>query len=172
MLLLLAACRQTEDSAAAWPESFGHGRVASQREIDSLNTDVRPDGQGLPEGRGTVSAGKLLYAQQCARCHGANGNDGPYARLVTRDTASSEKTIGNYWPYASTLYDYIQRAMPFDKPGSLAPDEIYSLTAYLLHANNIIDSTLVLDAKSLPGITMPAQKLFIPDDRTGGPVIR
>ncbi len=163
----------TQADTIGWPSSFHLGRVASLREIDSLDIDVRPDGKGLPEGVGTVSLGRSIYALKCARCHGATGVEGPYNKLVTYPSKESdkkkgdreEKTIGSYWPYASTIYDYLQRTMPYDQPGSLTPEEIYSLTAWLLHANSIIDSTLVLDSKSLPKVVMPAQKFFVPDDR-------
>ncbi len=163
----------TQSDTIGWPASFQFGRRASSREIDSLDMDVRPDGKGLPEGVGNVSLGRSIYALKCGRCHGVNGVEGPYNKLVTYPSTESdkkkddreEKTIGNYWPYASTIYDYLQRTMPYDQPGSLTPEEIYSLTAYLLHANSIIDSTLVLDSKSLPKVVMPAQTFFVPDDR-------
>jgi cytochrome c len=153
--------------SSAWPATFGLGRVALAREIDSLNIDVRPDGEGLPEGSGTVLQGKYIYIAKCAICHGHTGTEGPYAKLVgifheSDSIQRGEKTIGNYWPYASTLYDYINRAMPYNTPGTLTSEEVY----------NIIDSTIVMDARTLPKVIMPAQKLFIDDDRTGGSEIR
>jgi cytochrome c len=159
-----------------WPEHFGFGRLASVREVDSLNTDVRPDGEGLPAGTGLVSRGRLIFQNKCERCHGKNGIDGPFGSLVTiavKDTVKtksgrSEKTIGNYWPHATTVYDYIQRAMPYDKSGSLTSTEVYDLTAFLLHANGIIDSTKTITEKTLPQIIMPAKHQFVPDDRKGG----
>jgi S-disulfanyl-L-cysteine oxidoreductase SoxD len=163
--------------SSAWPATFGLGRVALAREIDSLNIDVRPDGEGLPEGSGTVLQGKYIYIAKCAICHGHTGTEGPYAKLVgifheSDSIQRGEKTIGNYWPYASTLYDYINRAMPYNTPGTLTSEEVYSITAFLLYRNNIIDSTIVMDARTLPKVIMPAQKLFIDDDRTGGSEIR
>ena len=155
-----------------WPASFELGRPATPHEIALLDIDVRPDGKGLPEGSGNVVSGKLLYAAKCALCHGKTGIEGPQARLVGADTTIRAKTIGNYWPYATTVYDYINRAMPVNAPGSLSPDEVYSLTAYLLYANEIIDENKIIDAKTLPEIKMPAHDLFIPDDRKGGPEIR
>lgn len=145
-----------------------------------MDTDVRPDGQGLPEGSGTVTHGRLIYQQKCALCHGRTGTEGPYAVLVTKTdssaltpaSANSEKTIGNYWPYATTLYDYIQRAMPYTSPGSLTTEEVYSLTAYLLYANAIIDSTQMMNATTLPKVSMPAKDLFVVDDRRDGPEVR
>jgi cytochrome c len=185
---VVSCCSRQKDSevltntsdTARWPEHFGFGRLANLRAIDSLNIDVRPDGEGLPAGVGNPRAGRLLFAEKCARCHGINGIGGPYGSLVTppvRDTTKTksereEKTIGNYWPYATTVFDYIRRAMPFDKPGSLSEDEVYHLTAYLLSANALIDSTATIDAHSLPLVHMPAQALFMEDDRKGGPEIR
>lgn len=152
---------------------FGFGRPATPRDIATLNTAITPDGKGLPPGSGTARQGKAIYAVKCAACHGKTGVEGPYTRLVgpMGDTTHA-KTIGNYWPYATTLFDYTRRAMPYYTPGSLTDDEVYSLTAFLLSANRIIDSTTVITAKNLAAISMPAKKLFIPDDRKGGPEIR
>ena len=160
------------NSDVNWPASFGLGRAATDQEIALIDIDVRPDGRGLPPGSGDVASGKLIYTTKCAACHGKTGIEGPQARLVGADTTIRAKTIGNYWPYATTVYDYINRAMPVNAPGSLTPDEVYSLTAYLLYANKIIDSGKIIDAKTLPEIKMPAHDLFIPDDRRGGPEIR
>jgi len=150
---------------------FGFGRPATDAEIRRLDIDVRPDGVGLPAGLGSVKAGKQIYGAKCAACHGING-EGPTNRLVATSFTAREKAIGNYWPYATTLFDYIRRAMPFNAPGSLTNEEVYSLTAYLLAANKIIDSTAVIDARTLPKVVMPAQKLFVPDDRRGGREVR
>jgi mono/diheme cytochrome c family protein len=168
----LGACRHRE-GPPAWPAHFGFGHAASQREMDSMSIAVRPDGQGLPSGSGDVPAGRVLYAEKCAACHGLTGREGPEQRLVgpMGDTTKA-KTIGNYWPYATTVFDYIRRAMPKNAPGSLDAHEVYSLTAYLLNANRIIDSTAVMNAVTLPRVAMPAKPYFVPDDRTGGPVAR
>jgi cytochrome c len=164
-----------------WPVSFAFGREATATEIALWDIDISPDGIGLPPGSGTVETGKVIYLAKCAVCHGQTGIEGPYNQLVsvfqekdsTAVAASSKaKTIGNYWPYATTLFDYIRRTMPFNAPGSLTDEEVYSLTAFLLHANNIIDSTKVLNAKTLPAVVMPANGLFVPDDRRGGPEVR
>ena len=110
---------------------------------------------------------------KCATCHGRTGVEGPQARLVgAMDDTTKAKTIGNYWPYATTLFDYTRRAMPYNAPGSLTAKEVYGLTAFLLYANKIIDSNKIIDAKSLPAIVMPAKKLFVSDDRHGGPEVR
>ena len=168
----LGACRLREHPPA-WPARFGFGRAASQREIDSEAIAIRPDGHGLPPGSGDVPAGRALFTEKCAACHGLTGTEVPALRLVgpMGDTTQA-KTIGNYWPYATTLFDYIRRAMPRNAPGSLNAHEVYSLTAYLLSANRLIDSAAIMNAGSLPRVSMPAKPYFIPDDRTGGPVVR
>ncbi|WP_460939333.1 c-type cytochrome [Spirosoma humi] len=158
-----------------WPASFGLGRPATQADIARLDIDVRPDGKGLPAGEGKSATGKVIFATKCAACHGVGGIGGPSGSLVsTADTSRKrpEKTIGNYWPYATTVFDYIRRAMPFNAPGSLTNEEVYHLTAYLLRANGIIEETAILNAHTLPNVAMPARNLFVPDDRTGGPTIR
>lgn len=155
--------------------SFGFGRKATQAEIDRLDIDVRPDGKGLPAGSGTASKGKIIFEMKCVACHGAGGIGGPNGSLVTNKAPNDkrkEKTIGNYWPYSTTVFDYIRRAMPFNEPGSLSNEEVYNLTAYLLHANEITDEKAVMNAQTLPKVVMPAQKLFVPDDRKGGTEIR
>lgn len=169
--------------APAWPNRIdGIGRRALPEEQRAWNIDVNPTGAGLPPGSGTYAAGATLFAQRCAACHGAHGEGlAAYPKLIGRDPrtgfpfgedAHLAKTIGNYWPYSTTLYDYIHRAMPLTAPGSLQPNEIYSVIAYLLAENQIIDKGTVVDARSLPRIRMPARDRFVRDDRTGGPVFR
>jgi cytochrome c len=152
---------------------FGFGRPATPKEISSMDLAIRPDGKGLPPGSGTAPKGRAIYLLKCAACHGKTGVEGPFARLVgpMGDTTRA-KTIGNYWPYATTLFDYTRRAMPYNSPGSLTDEEVYNLTAFLLAANKIVDSNTVINSHNLAAIKMPAQKLFIPDDRKGGPEIR
>jgi len=176
---LVTPASVTRADSVEWPASFGFGKPATPQEIALLDIDVRPDGKGLPQGSGTVLAGKAIYAAKCAACHGKTGVEGPNNRLVsiTENEAagtenSKEKTIGNYWPYATTLFDYIRRAMPFNAPGSLTNEEVYALTAFLLNANKIIPAEATINAETLPKVVMPAQKLFIPDDRQGGPEVR
>ncbi len=160
----------------AFAQEFGFGRPATDAEIAAWNIDVSPDGEGLPEGSGSVSDGKALYQAQCAFCHGATGKEGPNDRLVVHspdepypDAADIDtwqhRTIGNYWPYATTLYDYIRRSMPMNMPGSLNNDQVYSVTAYLLFLNHIVDEDTVLDREALADIRMPARDRFVPDDR-------
>lgn len=163
-------------SDTLWPDRFGFGQPASDQDIAKWDIDVMPDGTGLPSGRGTVAEGKDVYARKCAACHGVTGREGPDDRLVGRlpgdefpfseaDSLRAMKTIGSYWPYPTTLFDYIRRAMPFDRPGSLTDDEVYSVTAFLLHANEIIPEDAVMDARMLPQVAMPARDRFVPDNR-------
>jgi mono/diheme cytochrome c family protein len=160
------------------PAKFGFGSTATLIDVAKWDIAIRPDGKGLPSGQGDAAKGKAIYVLKCSACHGAMGVEVagvklPAPALVSDTSAKSRpKTIGNYWPYATTLFDYMRRTMPYNLPGSLTDNEVYSLTAYLLNANKIISADLVLDAKTLPGIVMPAKKLFIVDDRKGGPEVK
>ena len=154
---LLVACHSPEPK----PTHFGFGRPATTREIDSMAIAIKPDGHGLPQGHGDPATGAILYKRQCASCHGVTGREGPFPKLVgTRNDTGKAKTIGNYWPYATTVFDYIRRAMPLNAPGSLNNDEVYSLTAYLLNANKIIDEKTIIDSAALPRIIMPARNYY------------
>lgn len=168
----MLACH-TRSGPPELPERFGLGRPATQREIDSLNISIAPDGKGLPPGSGNAGGGAKIYAAKCAACHGPTGAEPTPNRLVAPmgDTARV-KTIGNYWPYATTVFDYIRRAMPFNAPGSLSNEEVYHLTAWLLYRNRIIDSTLELNAQNLPDIVMPAKQYYVNDDRKGGDEVK
>jgi mono/diheme cytochrome c family protein len=154
---------------AAQSQTYGVGRPPTPDEIRALGSAIAPDGGGLPEGSGTVATGREVFAAQCSRCHGPNGegNVGPVLAggQGTLATAKPLKTIGSYWPYATTLWDYINRAMPFDQPGLLKPPEVYAAVAYLLNMNAIIREDQVIDATSLPKIVMPNRNGFIPDPR-------
>ncbi len=160
---------------------FGLGRVPDEEEIAAWDLDVRPDGRGLPEGSGSVEEGRRLYAARCSRCHGVDGEGGPFDALVGRLPEGefpfaldprAKRTIGSYWPWATTIFDYTRRAMPLDRPGSLDDDEVYALTAYLLHRNGLLAEDATLDRNRLPDIVMPARDRFVPDDRKGGPEFR
>jgi mono/diheme cytochrome c family protein len=154
--------------------TFGFGRPATAEEISKIDIDVRGDGRGLPAGSGTADQGRPIFTQKCAGCHGASGEGSSIApKLVDPTpyvTGVTTPTIGNYWPYATTVWDYIHRAMPFDMPGSLSPDEVYALTAYLLSENQIIATDAVIDARSLPKVNMPnAGGFSSPDPRPDTP---
>ena len=148
--------------------TFGFGRPATADDIKKIDIEVRPDGAGLPPGSGTAVQGRPIFAQKCASCHGGNGEGGSGPKLVdaTPFKPGVTATVGNYWPYATTVWDYINRAMPFDKPGSLTADEVYALTAYVLSENKIIGENDVMDAQSLPRVKMPNASGFTsPDPR-------
>lgn len=148
---------------------YGVGHAASERDLAAWNIDVAADGAGLPAGSGSVTNGKTIYAQQCAACHGAKGEGKPADQLVggkgTLASANPVKTIGSFWPYATTVFDFINRAMPYNAPQSLTPDEVYSVTAYLLYLNGVVAADTVLDARSLPKVRMPNRDGFIGDTR-------
>ncbi|WP_245917038.1 cytochrome c [Mucilaginibacter yixingensis] len=161
-----------------WPPHFGFGHAATEQEIKLWDIDIRPDGLGLPSGSGTVAQGKAVYVVKCAACHGMEGRELPGVKLpapaLVSDTlaGSRPKTIGNYWPYATTVFDYIRRTMPYNLPGSLNDNEVYSLTAYLLSANQIISPNTIINAQTLPAVVMPAKKLYVRDDRKGGKEVK
>jgi S-disulfanyl-L-cysteine oxidoreductase SoxD len=166
---------------AAAPTRYGLGRAATPDEIKKLDIDVSPDGTGLPEGRGTVAEGAALYAAKCASCHGKAGEGASFDRLVATDAGENfafgrdpqlARAIGNYWPYASTLYDYTARTMPFTAPGTLTPNEVYGVVAYLLSLNKVVPETAVMDKTTLPKVVMPAHNRFVRDNRTGGKVVK
>ena len=163
--LLLSAVALAPFAIASAQESPGLGVPASQQEIAAWDLSVGPDGAGLPPGSGTARAGKTVYEQKCLVCHGAEGAGQPNDRLVggqgTLQDANAVRTIGSYWPYATTLFDYIRRAMPFLQPQSLSNEETYALTAYLLALNGVIAEDYVIDARSLPNVVMPNRENFV-----------
>jgi len=170
-MLLFISCEYTHSNDNEANPDFNLGRPASAEEIKAWDFDISPSGTGLPEGKGTVAEGRKVYETKCARCHGKNLEDGPYARLVAGKD-SDEKAIGHYWPYATTLYDYTMRAMPYDNPGSLSPNEVYALCAFILYRNQLVDSTTVLNNVTLPRVHMPALSKYVNDDRKGGNEIK
>jgi mono/diheme cytochrome c family protein len=160
-----------ERAHAEASKHLGLGREAKPAEIAGWDIDIRPDGAGLPPGKGTVKQGEAIYMQQCAACHGEFGESaGRWPILSGGDqTLASDdpvKSIGSYWPYASTLIDYIRRAMPFGNAQSLSNDELYAVTAYVLYLNDIIkDERFELNATTFKTIKLPNEKNFRNDDR-------
>lgn len=146
------------------------GRTATPAEIAGWNIDVEPNGAGMPPGSGSVALGKTVFAQKCAACHGDRGQGKPMDQLVggqgTLASKKPVKTVGSYWPYATTLFDYVRRAMPFNAPESLTNSQVYAVSAYILHLNGIIGADAVMNAKTLPKVKMPNRNGFIrPDPR-------
>jgi S-disulfanyl-L-cysteine oxidoreductase SoxD len=168
-------------SCAAQDAPAGRDRLGIGAPVDSAvlarwDFDIDTLGRGLPVGRGSVAQGATLWAAKCAMCHGAQGEGMPpaYPRIVGREPRTGfgfandptlVRTVGNYWPYATTLYDYIQRAMPYNAPGSLSADETYALTAWVLSANEILPPDATLDADALRRVRMPAAGRFVDDNR-------
>jgi S-disulfanyl-L-cysteine oxidoreductase SoxD len=150
-------------------EQYGIGHTATPTEIVGWNIDIGRDGSGLPPGGGTVSRGRDVFARQCSACHGEKGEGGVGDRLVggqgTLATSNPVRTVGSYWPYATTLFDYIRRAMPQNAPESLSNDDVYAVSAYILNLNGLLPADTTLDAKSLPAIKMPNRKMFVDDPR-------
>jgi cytochrome c len=167
VLALAALVLASSGALAADPPRFGFGRPATPQEIAGEDIDIRADGAGLPPGHGSVAEGAAVYAAACAACHGDHG-DKPIngaLRLTggrgTLATPAAIQTVGSYWPYATTLFDYIRRAMPFTAPESLTDDQVYAVTAYILRLNEIVPDGTVLDAASLPQVQMPNRNGFV-----------
>lgn len=166
--LLCAASAAIEAQTAR----YSFGSTPSQTELDRFYA-VMPDGRGLPPGSGSVEQGKVVYTEQCVACHGANLQGGIGDRLIggrgtlaNNDPAKAPvKTIESYWPYATTIFDYVKRTMPFNAPDSLANDQVYAVTAYILSEAKIVPPETVLDAVSLAAVKMPNRDGFIPDRR-------
>ncbi|MEP6733681.1 MAG: c-type cytochrome, partial [bacterium] len=166
IVLLLIACRRVDDvKTGERPARYEIGHAPTPAEIAAIDIDANASGVGLPAGQGTAAEGAQIFAQKCASCHGAKGEGiDKVPRLIGREPApgfvfaldaKAPKTIGNYWPYATTLYDYLHRTMPLSAPGSLTPSETYGLVAFLLSENGVVPATTVIDAKSLTAIKMP-----------------
>jgi len=179
-VLLVVTLMEASEALAQMP-TYGIGRAPTAEEVKAWDLTIPPNGQGLPPGQGTAVLGKDVYVDRCAACHGDNGGDPKYRALVGgRGPLTSAElsenldwllggkpvlTIGRFWPYATTLWSYINRAQPFDEPGSLTHDEVYAVTAYLLYLNGIIGEADVLDARTLPAVKMPNRDGFVPDSR-------
>ncbi|MCJ2068938.1 cytochrome c [Methylobacterium sp. J-030] len=155
--------------AARATERLGIGRPASEAEIAAWNIDIDRDGRKLPPGHGSVAQGRAVFDAQCASCHGSRGEGGTGERLVggqgTLASAKPLKTVGSFWPYAPTLFDYIRRAMPMNAPQSLSDDDVYAVSGYVLYLNGLIPERAVLDAATLAAVRMPNREGFVSDPR-------
>src|SRR3984885_14180309 len=163
-LMMVASSARAETQA-----HYGIGRTATDAEIAGWNIDIGRDGENLPPGSGSVSHGHEIFDQQCAACHGAKGEGGVGDRLVggqgTIATPKPVKTVGSFWPYAPTLFDYIRRAMPQNAPQSLDNDDVYAVSGYILSMNGLLAPDATLDAKTLSAIKMPNREMFTADPR-------
>lgn len=146
-------------------------RPATEGEIKAKDLTVLPNGTGLPNGHGDATQGRTIYEQKCQECHGqrGEGQSGKYPALAggagSLKSLHPVKTVGSYWPYATTLFDYIRRAMPYDHPRSLSADEVYSVAAYVLYINGIVTESQELSERTLPQVKMPNRNGFVPDPR-------
>jgi cytochrome c len=165
LALVVAGCAGARMERSARIETPNLGRPATQAEIATWDISVGPDGVGLPDGGGTAATGAAVYEQKCQACHGAKGAGQPNDRLVggqgTLASKTPVRTIGSYWPYATTVFDYVRRAMPYIQPQSLSNDEVYAVTAYLLYLNGIIGERDEMNAQTLPKVAMPNRENFI-----------
>jgi cytochrome c len=163
-LLLFAA-----SILAAQSPKYGVGRAPTPDEVRQWSVSIGPDGKGLPEGRGTAAQAKELYSNRCAKCHGDKGQGRDSVPIAggqgTLRNPKPLRTVGSYWPYATTIWDYVNRAMPFDRPGTLTADQVYSLTAYVLYLNGLAKEDEVIDAHTLPKVQMPNRNGFVSDPR-------
>lgn len=164
--LVLALVLAVTAGTALAQQTPNLGHVATPDEMSSWDIDVSPDGTGLPPGSGTARTGEGVYVQKCQACHGVKGVGGPSTDLVGgKGTIGVPgvrpvKTVGSFWPYATSFYAYVRRAMPYNKPKSLTPDELYAVTAYVLYLNGIIGQDDVMDAQTLPKVRMPNRDGF------------
>lgn len=158
--LLATAVVLVTASGVARAEGPGLGQPLTPEEVPAFATYVMPDGRGLPPGSGTAAAGAEIYAARCAACHGETGVEGPVMPPVGPNEVWA-KPAGRHWPHATTLFDYIRRAMPFDAPKSLSDDEVYALAAFILSRNGVIAEDEVIDAETLPAVEMPNRDNFI-----------
>lgn len=168
LVSLMVGAMLVPSALGAKPGDYGLGTPATSAEINAWNDDVAPSGDNLPPGSGSVTQGQQVFATYCAACHGAQGQGGPNDKLVggqgTLDTKAPVKTIGSFWPYATTIFDYVRRAMPFNAPGTLSNDQVYAVTAYLLYMNGIVQQNAVMNAKSLASVKMPNRDNFLQKD--------
>ncbi len=163
-IVIVALCLLAAESIVA-DDSPEKGEAVSSNELKNLDFTILPNGEGLPDGSGTAVAGANVYQQNCLACHGAGGKDGLNDTLVgghgSLTSDQPQKTVGSYWPYATTLFDYVHRAMPYQAPGSLSNDDVYAVTAYILYLNDIVGEDERLDANTLPEVRMPNRENFV-----------
>ena len=169
-LLALAALLTLAPRATAQSKPLGVGRAATAEEISKRDISVAPDGSGLPAGHGSVAKGRSVYQERCANCHGDRGEGTPsYPALIggrgTLASANPVETVGSFWPYATTVWDYIHRTMPYSRPGTLTVSETYQVTAFILYLNGIVDEKAELNEKTLPKVRMPNRDGFVGDSR-------
>jgi len=155
-------------ASASLAETPNFGKPINEAAIANWDISILPDGTGLPRGSGTPAQGAPIYAEKCSACHGDNGKGAQAAALVDNrpnieiaGISASQKTIKSFWPYSTTVFDFIRRAMPFQAPHSLTDDEVYALTAYILAENKLIGANDVMDAQTLPKVKMPNRDNFI-----------
>ena len=153
-------------TGASLAETPNLGKPIDEAAIAAWDISIQPDGTGLPKGSGTPAQGAPIYAEKCSACHGDNGKGGGAAAALVSDNAiagisASQKTIKNFWPYATTIFDFVRRAMPFQTPRSLTDDEVYALTAYILAENKLIGANDTMNAQTLPQVNMPNRDNFI-----------
>jgi mono/diheme cytochrome c family protein len=170
LVVLAVACTL---SLLAQSPNYHVGRAATSDEIARRDISITPDGKGLPAGEGTAAEGAVIFENRCRECHGPKGEGADEAGFIGKPSDllgdSPTKTVGSYWPYATTLWDYVNRAMPFDRPGELSEDQVYAVVAYLLHLNRIVGENDKLNAETLPAIKMPNRDGFISDPRPDAP---
>jgi|SRR5688572_15968738 mono/diheme cytochrome c family protein len=161
----VAACASSASAPTTPASGPGLGRVATAQEVAAWDISIPPSGAGLPAGSGSVKHGESVYVAKCQSCHGAKGVGKPADSLVggvgSLATGKAVLTVGSYWPYATTLFDYVRRAMPTTNPLSLSNDEVYAVTAYVLHLNGIVGEGSVMDARTLPQVKMPNRDGFV-----------
>jgi cytochrome c553 len=166
---LIAAILFTPVALCAQTRALGIGHVARTDSLNAIDIDVLPDGQGLPPGSGSAAAGRAVYVARCSACHGPTGTEGPNDVLVggqdSLRTVRPLKTVASFWPYATTLWDYVNRAMPFAEPRTLAADDVYAVTAYVLFLNGIVTEHQMLSQETLAQVKMPNRNGFVPDNR-------
>ena len=151
-------------AVAAAPEGPKLGKPLSPADIAAMDINVFPDGSGLPSGKGTALEGKAIYDAQCAACHGPKGTGGSAGELAggsALDGPHPDQTVGNYWPYATTIFDFVRRSMPLNAPRSLSDDQVYAVTAYVLNINALIGETAEMNAKTLPEVRLPNREGFV-----------